>query len=371
MLELADVVRRFGASYRQRYGARMPPSHRAALYDLESCRTPARGGQVWRCDQDACQAVRYAYHSCRNRSCPKCHREQTAQWLARRCARLPACRYFLVTVTLPSELRALARSHQRAVLGALMQTAAAALLTLTSDPVWLGATPAVLAVLHTWTQDLRYHPHVHLLVSAGGLDRAGRWVEPRHPEYLLPSAALARIFRGKMAAALRRVRLLSGVPVSVWSKPWVLHCQHAGDGEKVLEYLARYVFRVAITNARIEAIEETGITFRARDRRSGEVKHCTLPPLVFLARFLQHVLPKGFVKVRSYGLLAPRNRRRRELLRTLLELPVTTSRPPAPAADAKLSPLPAPPPRPPLRCPLCQVGIMQRVQQLPPRRGPP
>lgn len=371
MLELADVVRRFGASYRQRFGAWMPPSHRAALHDIETCRTAALGGQLWRCDQDACQGERYVYHSCRNRACPKCHREQTEQWLARLDARLPACRYFLVTVTLPSELRAIARSHQRAVLGALMQTAAAALLTLTSDPAWLGATPAVLAVLHTWTQDLRYHPHVHLLVSAGGLDRASRWVQPRHPEYLLPSAALALVFRAKMAAALRRVRLLSQVPVSVWSKPWVLHCQHAGDGEKVLEYLARYVFRVAITNSRIEAIEETGITFRARDRRSGEVTHCTLPPLLFLARFLQHVLPKGFVKVRSYGLLAPRNRCRLDLLRALLEPPATKSQPPSPAAVSHLSSVPITPPHPLHRCPVCQVGLMRLVQHLPPRRGPP
>jgi hypothetical protein len=284
---------------------------------------------------------------------------------------LPACGYFLLTFTLPVELRGLARSHQRAVLGALAQTAAAALLKLTRDAAFLGACPGILVVLHTWTQDLRYHPHVHLLVTAGGLGVDGRWVEPRHPKYLVPAKPMAQIFRAKMAAALRRCRLLSEVPVAVWAKPWVVHCQHAGDGEKVLDYLARYVFRVALTNRRIEAIEEAGVTFRVRDRKTGEVKHCTLPPLVFLARWLQHVLPKGFVKVRSYGLLAPRQHRRLEQARSQLEAPPTTPRPPAPSVGAKVTPA-SPAPSPPRhRCPICQVGTMRCVQRLPPRRGPP
>jgi hypothetical protein len=180
---------------------------------------------------------------------------------------------------------------------------------------------------------------------------------------------MALIVRAKMAAALRHARLLHHVPPAVWAKPWVVQCQHAGTGDKVLEYLARYVFRVAITNSRIEAIEEDGVTFRYRDRTRGTVRHCTLPPLVFLARFLQHVLPMGFAKVRSYGLLAPRNRAQLDAVHAQL----ATTPPPAtlsPAHSPARAPADASPP-PPHRCPVCRVGIMRLVRTLPRHRGPP
>lgn len=363
MPELAEVIRRFGPAYRALYGDRLLPSHRAALRAIEHCRTPALGGHVWRCEREGCTAERYAYHSCRNRSCPKCHRERTDQWFALHRARLPSCSYVLLTFTLPAELRRLARSHQRAVLGALHRAAAGAVLTLCRDPAFLGATPGILAVLHTWTRAMVvYHPHVHLLVTLGGVDTQSRWVAPPHAGYLVPAKALAKVFRGMMAGALRNARLLHRVGSGVWRKDWVVDAQHAGDGEKVLEYLARYVHRVAIANAQIEAITTDGVTFHYRDRSSGTVKPCTLDPLVFLARFLQHVLPKGFAKVRSYGLLAPRNRAQLDAALAQLAAAFHTL-PRRPAS--------APPSPPPHRCPLCHVGTMRMVRSLPPRRGPP
>jgi len=380
MPELAEVLRRFGAAYRARYGPRLLPSHRAAMRAIEACRTPALGGHLWRCDNQGCRSERYAYHSCRNRSCPKCHREQTERWLTHQRARLPSCSYVLMTFTIPAELRRLARSHQRAVLGALCRSAAASVLTLCRDPAFLGATPAILAVLHTWTRAMVvYHPHAHLLVTLGGLDPHGRWVTPRDAEYLVPARALATVFRATMAEALHDARLLHEVPPAAWATPWVVDAQHAGSGEKVLSYLARYVFRVALTSSQIEAVDEDGITFRYRDRRSGTVKSMTLPPLVFIARFLQHVLPKGFAKVRNYGLLAPRNRAHLEAARAHIE---------AAEVSRAVAPLPLPPPsthasmpaRLPARvpqhaslhrCPACRVGTMRKVKTLPPRRGPP
>jgi hypothetical protein len=363
MPELAEVVRRFGRAYRARFGDRLLPSHRTAMRAIETCRTPALGGQVWRCDDDGCTEERYAYHSCRNRSCPKCHREQTQAWLALHRARLPACSYVLLTFTVPSELRNLARSHQKAVLGALIRSAAAAVLTLCRDPSHLGAVPAILAVLHTWTRAMVvYHPHVHLLVSLGGVDTAGRWVMPRHADYLVPARALAAVFRGMMTSALRRARLYHHVSRSAWRKDWVVDAQHAGDGEKVLDYLARYVHRVAISNSQIDAITDAGVTFHYRDRKSDTVRSCTLPPLVFLSRFLQHVLPKGFAKVRSYGLLAPRSRPRLDAaLAQLAATDRTATRMPAPASPAPVL----------HRCPICHVGTMRLIRTLPPRRGPP
>jgi len=363
MPELAEVVRRFGQAYRARFGDRLLPSHRAAMRAIETCRTPVMGGQVWRCEREGCAQERYAYHSCRNRSCPKCHKEQTERWLTLHRARLPESSWVLLTFTVPAELRHLARSHQKAVLGALMRSAAHAVLTLCRDPAYLGAVPAILAVLHTWTRAMVvYHPHVHLLVSLGGVDIAGRWVTPRHADYLVPARALAEVFRGMMASALRRSRLYHHVPRSAWRKDWVVDAQHAGGGETVLEYLARYVFRVAIANSQIDAITDAGVTFHYRDRKSATVRSCTLDPLVFLSRYLQHVLPRGFAKVRSYGLLAPRNRPRLDAaLAQRAATDRTAPRMPAPASPAPVL----------HRCPICHVGTMRLVGTLPPRRGPP
>ena len=167
MLEVADVFREAGPAYRQRFGSRMLPSHLKAMRDIERCRTQALGGHLRQCDR--CATLQYSYHSCRNRHCPKCQGDQTQAWLDRQRARLLPCPYFLLTFTLPDPIRRLARSHQKAVYGILLSAAAQSLLELTADPRWLGARPAVLAVLHTWTRDLRYHSHAHLLVSAGGL----------------------------------------------------------------------------------------------------------------------------------------------------------------------------------------------------------
>ena len=231
MLELADIVRLHGATYRARAGERLLPSHARALRDIEACRTAQLGGHLKQCDQ--CGRQLYSYHSCGNRACPKCHGEQTERWLAQARALLLPCRYVLLTFTLPAELRALARSHQKILYGALMRCAAAALHKLARDPRYLGARIGALAVLHTWTRALDYHPHVHLLVSAGGWSAAAhQWIAPRHPAYLVPVRALSVIFRAKMCAALARAGLLAQTPHALWNTDWVVHCQSAGSGER-------------------------------------------------------------------------------------------------------------------------------------------
>ncbi len=176
------------------------------------------------------------------------------------------CPHFLITVTLPSTLRALAFSHQALVYGALMRSAAAALQVLAADPRYVGAQVGCIAVLHTWTRALLYHPHVHLIVTAGGLsaDRT-QWIAPKNPAFLVPVLALSVIVRAKMCAALKHAGLLGQVPPAVWTTPWVVHAQPAGDGVRVLDYLARYLFRVAITNSRLEQIDDDHVTFRYRE----------------------------------------------------------------------------------------------------------
>ncbi len=297
MLEVADILRLHGAAYCARYGKALGPGQLRTLRDLEACRTPALGGHVHQCDQ--CGRTVYAYHSCRNRHCPKCHRDQTDRWLTAQRARLLPCAYFLLTFTLPAVLRALAQAHPRKVYGLLMQCAAAALQTLALDPRYLGGRLGCLAILHTWTRALLYHPHVHLLVTAGGLSADGTaWITPKHRRYLVPVEALSPIFRAKMCAALKQAGLLQRVPAEVWQKDWVVHCQPAGRGEQVLDYLGRYLVRVAIPNSRLERIEDGQVTFRYRDNRTHKLRRVTVPAVEFLHRFLQHVLPRGCTKVR-------------------------------------------------------------------------
>jgi hypothetical protein len=270
VLEVADIVRLAGPEYRQAHATRLSRPQRAALRDIEECRTAALGGHLEQCD--GCAAKRYSYHSCRNRHCPKCHGERTRAWLERQRARFLPVPYYLVTFTLPAELRPLARSHPREVYGILMTAAAAALKLLTADPKFLGGAPGMVAVLHTWTRAMLYHPHVHFLVTAGGITADGqKWVEPRNPRFLVPGYALGVVFRAKVRDALDKAGLAAALPASLWmrAKKWVVHVQHAGTGDRVLDYLARYLFRIAIANSRLERFENGQVTFRWRNNQTG------------------------------------------------------------------------------------------------------
>jgi hypothetical protein len=370
MLEVADIIRRHGAALRATLGDRLLPSQARALRDLVACRTAACGGQRTQCT--ACGGEVYRYHSCRNRHCPKCGGDQTARWLERHRARLLPCPHVLITVTLPSALRALAFGHQAVVYGALMRSAAAALQVLAADPRYVGAQVGCIAVLHTWTRALLYHPHVHLIVTAGGLSaNRTQWIAPTHPAFLVPVKALSALVRAKMCAALQRATLLHEVPPAVWTTPWVVHAQPAGNGGRVLDYLARYLFRVAIPNSRLEQIDDHHVTFRYRDNRTQETRRATLSGVEFLQRFLQHVLPRRCMKVRYYGLWSATRRADLDHARDLL-----------PAARAPLAPIEVPATTtttttvggvaPPLICPLCHAGTLTVIAILrPPRKVPP
>lgn len=215
-----------------------------------------------------------------------------------------------------------------------------------------------------------FHPHVHLLVTAGGLSIDGTmWIELKNPDYLLPVRALSLIFRAKVCAALKKAGLLEQVPAEVWQKNWVVHCQSAGTGSKVLEYLARYLFRVAISNSRLESIHNGQATFRYRDNRSQQIRPVTLPALQFIGRFLQHVLPRGCAKVRYYGIWSPSNKNKLQQARALLTTPS-----PALSVDSPADPsLPEPPTPAPTstRCSHCRIGQLITLELLPPERKVP
>lgn len=365
MPEMAEVFRTFGPAYLERFGERMPPSHRRALSDLVACRTEVMGGHLAQCD--CCGHQHYSYHSCRNRSCPKCGGNDTATWLEQRRSELLPTSYFHLVFTLPEALREVVRRHQKALLGSLMSAAAQALQTLAKDPHYVGGDLAILAVLHTWTRALIYHPHVHCLVPGGGLANDGSWHLARK-KYLLPVTALSTIFRARFMVLMRKALPGETFPETLWDTPWVVYCKPAMQGsEKLLDYLGRYIHRVAITNRRIKAIHNGHVTFEFKDAKAVRRKTMTLPAEEFMRRFLQHVLPKGFNKVRYYGLLSPRKRTKLKRLQLLLAKPATNPPPEQTAEPSESTSSDSA-----TACPTCADGTMVVISWLPRQgRSPP
>lgn len=315
MGELADIVRLHGPEYRAHVGDRMRPSHLRAMQDIERCRTEIRGGQVYYCE--TCQKHHYSYHSCQNRHCPKCQNDQAQQWLEPQEKLLLPVPHFMVTFTLPHELRALARRHQQVFYNLLFRSSSEALQELARDPRCIGGSIGMVGVRHTWTRDLRYHPHVHYIVPGGGLTGDGRWLPSRH-DCLVPVKPLSVLFRAKFRDALHKPDRFPLVDAQVWRKDWVVHCEPVGHGEEAVRDLAPDIFRVAISNNRILTLQEGYVTFQYKEAATDEVKICTLPAVEFIRRFLQHVLPARFIKVRYYGLRRPTNRQLLNTARTLL-----------------------------------------------------
>ena len=372
MIEVADVFRRFADAYLAAHGAAVLPSHRRAITDIRACRTAALGGHVWQCDH--CSDEVYSYHSCNNRSCSKCHTDDTERWLQARKLEMLPCHYFHVTVTVPEELRQVLRANQRDGYALLMKAAAHAIIDIARDPRFVGGTPGVLTVLHTWTQQLHYHPHVHCLVTGGGVSVAATpcW-HPAHPSYLAPDKAIAKLVCGKLKAWFAQKRPDLIIPPSAWRMPWVVRITPWGEGQQaVLRYLARYVFRIAITNSRIVALDDHTVAFRYKHRQSNRWRICTLDGAEFMRRFLQHVLPKGLHKVRYFGLWHPSKRSIASKARLLLHMQPANQVPPqligscatsvehqhqssAGAADPRI-------------CPHCGLGQLVFVRKLLPKQ---
>ena len=322
-VELADVVRRFSPQYTARYGQRMMPSQKKALADIAACCTRELGGRLYHCDD--CHETFWRYRCCRNRACPKCHASQTQEWLSKRQAELLPCDYFHAVVTVPKELRTAFRRKQKLFYGLLMRVSAAAVQDLCAQKRLLGALPGILAVLHTWNGRLGYHPHVHLLITGGGITADGEHWEPARGEFLVPVDLLSRKIAAQFCAALKAeaAAVFETISKSVWQRKWVSYCKHYGSGnDAVLSYLSRYVFRTAITNARILGMDQTHVTFRWKDRTAGAWSTEQVPGVEFLGRFLQHVLPRGFHKVRYYGLWHPSRRKQADRAWLLLVLAV-------------------------------------------------
>jgi Putative transposase/Transposase zinc-binding domain len=317
MPTVADVLRQYGGEYLERFGATMPGEHKKVLRAITACRTGALGTVVYACQ--SCGRTHTVGRSCGNRHCPTCQQDKTHTWLEKQIDRLLPCPYFLVTFTLPAELRALARSHQRVVYSALFEASSEALRTLSADPKFVGTDRlGFFGVLHTWGRTLDYHPHVHYIVPGGGLSGDGSCWLPSRADFLVPVRALSIVFRAKFRDLLKREGLLNLADPAVWRRDWVVHSQAAGDGRASLHYLAPYVFRVAIGDHRIVSSDDGKVTFTYRRVGSNRARKMTLGAPEFIRRFLQHVLPAGFQKVRHYGFLSPNSGSSLEAVRWLV-----------------------------------------------------
>jgi hypothetical protein len=350
MVELADIFRDHGAEYRARFGNRMLPSHLRAMDDIEQCRTEALGGSVFACP--SCPDVlHYSYHSCGNRACPKCGNDDTSRWLELQRQFLLPTDYFLVTYTLPDECRAVARANQWNVYSAFFSASAETFIELAGKKKHLGGKPGLMGVLQTWRRDMAYHVHTHYLVPGGALSEDhSSWQPHRYGNWLLPEKALAARFKDCFQLKLDKLGLLEQVDPAVWTydKKWIVDCKPAGNGQTVLKYLAPYVHRVAISNNRIVALQDGKVTFCFKDRDNSQWRYMTLSALQFIARFLQHVLPKRFIKIRYYGFLAAKLRNDLlPVIRQLLPPPpaeVSPSQATSPPAESPCTPIHSVPP---------------------------
>src|SRR4051812_3045157 len=304
MPTVADVLRRYGGGDLEQVGATMPREHKKGLPAITPRRTRALGTVLYACE--SCGRTHTVGRSCGNRHCPTCQQDKSQAWLENQLDRLLPCPYFLVTFTLPAELRALARSHQRVVYAALFEASSEALRALAADPKFVGTERlGFVGVLHTWGRTLDYHPHVHYVVPGGGVSADGsRWL-PSRANFLVPVEALSIVFRAKFRDLLKREGLLDLADPAVWRRDWVVHSQAAGDGRASLHYLAPYGFRVAIGDHLIGSCDDGKGTFSYRGVDSNRPGKMTLEAHEFIRRFPQHVLPAGFQKVRHYGFLSP------------------------------------------------------------------
>jgi len=316
----------FAQGYLNRFARSMPRRLRAILHRIVRCRTAALGGRLFRCT--TCGLFHYHYHSCNDRHCAQCGHADSHEWLERQKRRLLLpVPYFLVTFTVPEALRDWIRSHLREGLDALFGASAQALQDLASNPKRLGAQLGMLGVLHTWSRTLIFHPHIHYLVPGGGLSLDGRsWIASKR-DYLLAVKPLAIHFRTLFRRLIEKnhPELFSQIPAKVCKQHWVVHSQPAGSGENTLGYLARYIFKTATGNRTVQLLANGKVRWPYRDSKSGQSKHVDLEPNQLISRFLQHVLPSGFCRVRCFGWFHPAAKVRANRVRALLkEKPVLT-----------------------------------------------
>jgi hypothetical protein len=385
-MEVADIVRAHGEAFVASRGGKIPTEQRRIMRDITVCRTAALGGHVEQCDRCGHRVI--AYNSCRNRHCPKCHASAGAEWVADRERDLLPVEYFHVVFTVPEEVAVIALQNKKVVYEILFRTAAETLRRIAADPKHLGAEIGLLAVLHTWGQNLRHHPHVHCIVPGGGPAPDGTSWVPCRPGFFLPVKVLSRLFRGKFlhrlkaahaegkltfhgrVEALRNPESFRVYLAPLYRREWVVYAKPPfGSPAQVLKYLGRYTHRVAISNRRLIGMKDGNVSFVWKDYAAGcRQRVMTISAVEFLRRFLLHVLPKGFVRIRYYGFMANRCRKEKiALCRQLLA--------PQPASESDVIDEDRGPQTTsgasPQKCPACREGTLVCILTFEAGRSPP
>ena len=358
-VQVGDIARAHGDALRATCALSF--EQQLVLRALERCRTAALGGHLYTCD--SCGHEVPMYNSCRNRHCPTCQSHEQNKWLERRRDTILPVPYFHLVFTLPSELRPVVAMNRERLFALMFEAASKTVLILSRDQKRLGGTPALTMVLHTWTRDLTFHPHVHAIVSAGALSTEGVWVASR-TGYLFPVKVMRRMFRGRFVTELRRVANtlalrddeLDALLDLLMSKDWTVYAKPVlGHPHQVLDYLGRYTYRIAIGHERLLSVTEEEVQFRYRDYRDGgKHKVMSLDGTEFIRRFLRHVLPRGFMRVRHFGFLG--NRVRRQYLERIRNLLPQRRKPTANVMPRMVAERP---------CPRCQRGVLRYVAAAP------
>jgi hypothetical protein len=374
MIELQDIFEKYGESYRATH--KLPPDHQKAIHCIESCRTASMGGHIDECDE--CGYSKISYNSCRNRHCPKCQTLTKERWIEDRKQDLMPVQYFHVVFTIPDIINPVALQNQKIVYSLLFKSVAETLLELAYDKKYLGAQIGFTSILHTWGQNLMHHPHIHCIVPGGGLSECNNWVNSRK-KFFIPVKVLSRKFRGKFLYYLKKAfqdgilkffgtieylkfeQDFQSMINTVYSAEWVVYCKEPFKGpEHVVEYLGRYTHRVAISNNRIITAEDGKVSFKWRDYRDGnKEKLMTLSAAEFIRRFLMHVLPNRFVKIRHYGLLGNRNRKTKLKLSKRLTGAKLTKLDSKKTVEEMMLKLTG---RDITKCPCCGCGRLQRAR---------
>ncbi len=319
MTSIHEIFTTFGPEYLQRNATKMPKTHRKVIDAIMACRTEACGMAFYQCD--SCAEPRQFYRSCGNRHCPTCQHNKTQLWLQKQIQRQLPGHHFLITFTVPEPLRYFMRQNQRLAYSALFKASSDAIKKLALDQKHIGADlPGFFGVLHTWGRTLHYHPHIHYVVSGGALcSTDGSW-HPSRIDFFLPVKALSKIFRAKFCDLMKQAQLFDPIPADVWHIDWNVNCQAVSSSEASLKYLAPYVFKVAISNSRIVKVQDRIVLIRYHKPHSERSRILALEVMEFIRRFLQHVLPSGFMKIRYYGFMNPNCAVSLDRIRALIEV---------------------------------------------------
>lgn len=302
MSAIQEIFKIAGPEYVENFGGRMPLVHRKVINAVMECRSGNYGTVQFACEK--CHSTHELPCACGNRHCPTCQIDKAGQWLESQVSKLLPCHYFLLTLTLPDKLREVVRSDQRIAYAAMFSCAYDSIKKLAKDKRFIGSSRiGILGALHTWGSQMQYHPHLHLIVPGGALTADGQKWLPSRKDLFVHTKPLARIFRAKFRDSMKKAGLLETIDPEVWRREWVVDSQAVGNGETSLRYLARYVFRVAISNNRIISYDKKTVTFTYKDSGSRKWRKMTLDIMEFIRRFLQHVLPSGFMKIRHFGFM--------------------------------------------------------------------